>query len=322
MRRLLALAFLVASTMTASAQAYPTRPVTMVVPFAAGGAFDVLGRLMAIRMGELLGQQVIVENTTGGGGTIGTLRVAQAAPDGYMFLFGSIGTHAYNPAIYKNLRYDPVGDFAPVALFADQPSVLVVRKDLPADDLQGFMRYARANSAKMQYGSAGVGSTTHLNCTLLNRAIGIETVHIPYRGGGPAAQGVLTGEIDYACLNLGGAMPLVAGNVVKGIALLSRDRIDGLPNLRTAHEQGLTDFDVSAWNAFFLPKGTPQPIIDKLNQVTSQAIDTPALKAKLHEIGITAYPPEKRSTAYLAQYVKDELARWAAPIRAAGIQAE
>jgi tripartite-type tricarboxylate transporter receptor subunit TctC len=322
MRKRLAAAFLIASIAAASAQTYPSRPISMVVPFAAGGAFDILGRTIAIRMSELLGQQVVVENTSGGGGTTGTLRVVNAAPDGYTILLGSIGTHAYNPAIYKNLRYDPAGDFAPIILFADQPMVLVVRKDLPVNDLKEFMAYAKANSAKMQYGSAGVGSTTHLSCTLLNKAIGVETVHIPYRGGGPAAQGVLTGEIDYACLNMGGATPLITGGNVKGIAVLSVNRAEGFPSLATAHEQGLRDFEVSTWNALFAPKGTPPEIVAKLNDVTRASIDTPAIRGRLRDQGVTPPAPERRSPEYLGKFVKDEIARWDGPIKASGIKAE
>jgi len=214
MKRFLAVAVLVASAATASAQNYPTRPITMVVPFAAGGSFDILGRTVSIRMSELLGQQVVVENTSGGAGITGTMRVVTAPPDGYTILLASVGTHAYNPAIYSNLRYDPNKDFTPIILFADQPMAMIARKDLPVNNLQEFITYAKANAAKMQYGSAGVGSTTHLSCTMLNKTIGIDTVHVPYRGGGPAAQAVLTGEIDYACLNLGGALALISIGIV------------------------------------------------------------------------------------------------------------
>ena len=322
MRKCLAIAFVAASTLAASAQSYPTRPITMVVPFAAGGSFDVLGRTVSIRMSELLGQQIVIENTSGGGGVNGTMRVVNATPDGYTILLGSVGTHAYNPAIYKNLRYDPAKDFAPIILFADQPVVLLARKDLPVKDLQEFIAYAKANSAKMQYGSAGVGSTTHLACTLLNKAIGVDIVHVPYRGGAPAAQGVLTGEIDYTCLNMGSGTPLITSGNVKGIALLSMTRSESLPNVPTAHEQGLRDFEVSTWNALFAPKGTPADIIAKLNDVTSTTIDTPAIKERLHDQGVTPPAPERRSPEYLAKFVKDEVARWDGPIKASGIKGD
>jgi tripartite-type tricarboxylate transporter receptor subunit TctC len=321
MRKFLALAFLAASTIVAPAQNYPTRPVVMVVPFAAGGSFDILGRTVSIRMSELLGQQVVVENTSGGAGITGTMRVVTAPPDGYTILLGSVGTHAYNPAIYQNLRYDPNKDFTPIILFADQPMALIVRKDLPVKDFREFMTYLKANAAKMQYGSAGVGSTTHLSCTMLNKTLGVETVHVPYRGGGPAAQAVLTGENDYACLNMGGAIPLINSGMVKGMANLSLSRAPNFQQLLTADEQGLKGFNVSTWNGFFGPKGMPPEIVTLLIQVTRQTIDTPAIAERLHEQGVTPPPPDQRTPEFLARFVKDEVARWDGPIKAAGIKA-
>lgn len=320
MKKLLALAVLAASAAIASAQDYPSRPITMVVPFAAGGTFNVVGRVLAVRMSEVLGQQVIIENTSGAGGVIGTLRVANAAPDGYTILLGSVGTHAYNPTIYKNLRYDAQTDFAPVGLFADQPMVLIARKNFPASNLQEFSVELKANGAKMQYGSAGVGSTTHLSCTVLNAAIGADITHVPYRGGGPAAQAVVAGQIDYTCLNIGGAVPLITSDTVKEIATLTRDRASILPNLPTADEQGMVDFDVSTWNAFFLPKGTPANIVKRLNDATSATIDTPAVRDRLRELGVTPAASQRRSPEYLAKLVRDEIEKWAGPIKASGIQ--
>jgi tripartite-type tricarboxylate transporter receptor subunit TctC len=241
----------------ARADSYPSRPITMVVPFAAGSAFDVLGRIVAARMSELLGQQVIIENTTGAAGIIGVSRVANAAPDGYTFLFGSIGTHAYNQTIYKRPRYDAIADFAPVALFAEQPMVLVARKDFPASTLTEFANYAKANAAHLQFGSAGAGTTTHLGCALLNSAIGVNVTHVPYRGGGPALNDVIGGQIDYYCANIGGPVQVIKAKQVKALATLSRVRSPVLPDLPTAHEQGLTDFDVVTWNAFSCRKGRP-----------------------------------------------------------------
>jgi tripartite-type tricarboxylate transporter receptor subunit TctC len=305
----------------AVAQDYPTRPVTMVVPFAAGGAFDVIGRLVAARMSITLGQPIIIENTSGGGGIIGTKRVANAPPDGYAFLLGSIGTHAYNQTIYRKRRYDAVADFAPVALFVDQPMVLLTRKDFPAANLQEFIAYVKSNSEKVRFGSAGVGSTTHLACAVLNSTIGVATTHVPYRGGGPAAADVVAGHIDYACINLGGAAPLMKGGLVKAIAVLSHTRAPLLPTLPTADEQGL-GLDISTWNAFFLPKGTPDAIVKRLNQASSDAIDDPAIRARFHDLGVTAVAPARRTPEYLAQFVVDEIKRWAGPITAAGLQVE
>jgi tripartite-type tricarboxylate transporter receptor subunit TctC len=318
-----AIAALAAARSTAAqAQAYPSRPITMVVPFAAGGAFDVMGRILAARMSELLGQQVIVENATGAAGIIGVNRVVNAAADGYTFLFGSIGTHAYNQTIYKKPRYNAVTDFSPVALFAEQPMVLNARKDFPSKDLPEFFAYLRANSAKLQFGSAGAGTTTHLGCALLNAAIGVSVTHVPYRGGGPAANDLIGGQIDYMCANMGGAVPLIVGKQVKAIATLSRGRSSLLPDLPSAHEQGLADFDVVTWNAFFLPKGAPADIVKRLNEVTSEAMDTPAIKNRMHEIGVTGVAPERRSPEYLAKFVVDEIDRWAGPIKANGLQVD
>jgi tripartite-type tricarboxylate transporter receptor subunit TctC len=304
----------------AGAQTYPSRPIVMVVPFAAGGAFDVMGRIVAARMSEILGQQVLVENTTGAAGIIGVNRVANAAPDGYTFLLGSIGTHAYNQTIYKKPRYNAVTDFVPVALFAEQPMVLNARKDLPAGSLPEFIAYAKANSGKLQFGSAGAGTTTHLGCVLLNAAIGVNVTHVPYRGGGPAANDLIGGQIDYMCANMGGAVPLILGKQVKAIATLTRDRSPIMPDLATAHEQGLIDFDVNTWNAFFLPKGTPAAIVRKLSEATSQAMDSPAVQSRMRDIGVTGVAPERRSPEYLAKFVVDEIARWADSIKAHGLQ--
>jgi tripartite-type tricarboxylate transporter receptor subunit TctC len=304
----------------AQAQTYPTRPITMVVPFAAGGTFDVVGRIIAVRMGELLGQSVIVENTTGAGGIVGVNRVVNAPPDGYTLLLGTSGTHAYNQTIYKKRRYDAVGDFTPVTLFSEQPMVLEARKDLPANTFQEFVALLKANSGKMQYGSAGAGSTTHLACALLNSTIGVNVTHVPYRGSAPAANDLISGQIDYLCQNIGAAMPLVTGKQVKALAVLSRDRSTIMPDLASAHEQGLTGLDVTTWTAFFLPKGAPKAIVDKLNEVAHAAMDTPAIKTRMHEIGVTGIAPERRSPEYLARFVADEVQRWEGPIKSGGLQ--
>jgi tripartite-type tricarboxylate transporter receptor subunit TctC len=309
----------VAATSSAAAQDWPTRPVTMVVPFAAGGAFDVMGRIFTPRLSESLGQQVIVENIGAAAGIVGTNRVAKAAPDGYTFLLGSVGTHAYNSTLYKKLPYNPVTDFAPVALFAEQPMVLITRKDFPASDLQQFISYAKANGAKLQYGSAGVGSTTHLGCALLNAAAGINTTHVPYRGGGPAMADLITGQVHYMCSNGAAALPQIAGNTLKGIALLARSRSSLLPSLATAHEQGLVDFEAITWNAFFLPQRTPAAIVKKLDDAVIEAMNAPAVKDRMQELGVDLVAPERRSPDYLQKFVESEIAKWAGPIKAAGV---
>ena len=304
----------------ALAETYPNRPVVIVVPFAAGGAFDVLARVLAPRMGEVLGQQVLVENVTGASGIIGSSRVAHSAPDGYIVLLASIGTHGYNPSIYKKLAYDPVGDFTPVGLVAEQPMVLVARKDLPVANLKDFIAYVKENHAKMQFGSAGIGSTTHLSCALVNAAMGEHPVHVPYRGGGPAMAEIVAGRIDYGCFNIGGIAGQIKAGNLKAIATLSRERAAILPDLASAHEQGLAEFNVTTWNAFLAPKGTPPEIVAKLNAAMSKTLDTPAVQELLTKYGVAGVTPERRSPAYLATFIPEEIARWAGPIKAAGIQ--
>jgi tripartite-type tricarboxylate transporter receptor subunit TctC len=314
-----AIAALVAATASAAAQDWPTRPVTMVVPFAAGGAFDVMGRVISPRLSEILRQQVIVENVGAAAGIVGTNRVARAQPDGDVFLLGTVGTHAYNQTLYKKLPYNAAADFAPVALFAEQPMVLITGKDFPANSLQEFIAYAKTNGAKLQYGSAGVGSTTHLACALLNVAAGINVTHVPYRGGGPVMADMIAGQVHYMCSNSAGAVPQITGGTVKGIALLARSRSPLLPTLATAHEQGLADFEALTWAGFFLPKGTPAPIVTKLNAAINEAMNTPAVQERMHELGVTLVAPERRSPDYLGKFVVSEIEKWAGPIKAAGI---
>ena len=322
MRIVAVTAALIAAIAPAPAEDWPTRPVTMIVPFAAGGAFDVMARVFTPHLTHILGQQVIVENVGAAAGIVGVNRVAKAAPDGYTFLLCSIGTHAYNPSLYKKLPYNPAADFAPVALVAEQPMVLLTRKDFPADTLQEFIAYVKANAAKLQYGSAGVGSTTHLGCALLNSAAGIDVTHVPYRGGGPVMADLIAGQVHYMCSNSAGALPQIQGGTIKGIALLARERTPLMPDLPTAHEQGLTDFEAITWNGFFLPKGTPAEIVKKLHAATVQMMDTPDLTKRTHELGVTLVAPDRRSPEYLQKFVEREIEKWGAPIKAAGISVD
>jgi len=301
----------------ARAQAYPTRPIALVVPFAAGGSFDVI----APRLSEILGQQVIVENVGGAAGIVGVNRVAHAVPDGYSVLLGTVGTHAYNPALYKKLPYNPAADFAPVGLVAEQPLVLIARKDFPPDTLPEFIAYAKANAAKLQYGSAGVGSTTHLACALLNAAAGIDVTHVPYRGAGPAMADMIGGQIQYMCSNTPGALPQIQGGTVKAIALLARGRSQLMPALATAHEQGLADFEANACG-LFLPNGTAAAIVSKLNLAASEMMDSKAVQDRMHELGATLVGADRRSSEYLQLLVEREIAKWGPAIKAAGISAD
>ena len=309
-------------SVAAGAQSYPARPITMVVPYAAGGVFDTIARILGARMGELLGQSVIVENVTGAGGIIGVQRVIGAKPDGYTVLLGTVGTHAYSQSIYRKRRYDAANDFTPVTLFSDQPMVLEGRKDLPANNLAEFIALLKRNGTKMQYGSAGVGSTTHLACALLNARIGVDVTHVPYRGGGPAANDLIGGQIDYMCGNLGTTVTRVAAKQSKALALLSRERTPLMPELATAQEQGIADYDVVTWTALFLPRGAPVEIVARLNEATHAAMDTPAIRTRFNDIGVVGIASERRGPEYLAKYVVEEIARWEGPIKAAGLQVD
>jgi tripartite-type tricarboxylate transporter receptor subunit TctC len=267
---------IVTTSVSATAQNWPTRPVTIVYPFAGGSAGDVLGRIFALRLSELLHQPVIFENVGGAGGMTGASRVAKAAPDGYQVLLGTTSTLAVNQTFYKNPLYNALNDFTPVALIAESPIVLVARKDLPANNLQEFSAYAKANQAKMQYGSAGVGSSVHLACAGLNAAIGVRITHVPYRGGGSAMQDLIAGRIDYQCPAAELAIPHIQSNSVKAIAILTKNRSPTLPNVASAHEQGVINFDTGAWFAFVLPKGTPATVVQQLHNAAGLDLEVVA----------------------------------------------
>jgi tripartite-type tricarboxylate transporter receptor subunit TctC len=318
---LLAMAALMAVTPPAAAQDWPTRPVTMVVPFPAGGPSDVFARILAPRLSELLGQQVIVENVGGAGGMLGVQRVARAAPDGYQFVLGDIGTFAQNQTLYKKPLYNAVTDFAPVMLIAENPMVLVARRDLPADDVPQFIAYAKANQEKMQYGSGGTGSPPHVTCALLNATIGVNVIHIPYRSNVTALQDLVAGRIDYLCNPSVTAIPHIEAKTLKAIAILTKNRSSSLPSLPSAHDQGLIDFDAPAWGAFFLPKGTPGAIIRKLHDATVATLETPWVQRRMRELDGTIVAPDHMSSEYLATFVVSEIKKWAEVIKAANISA-
>ena len=306
---------------SAEAQNWPTRAVTMVVPFAAGGGTDVLGRIVARRLSETLGQQVIVENVGGAGGMVGSARVAKAAPDGYQFVVGS-RADAINQTLYKAPLYSLMNDLEPVVLVADQPTVMVARPDLPVNGLQEFIAYAKANQGKMQFGSAGVGSTGFIDCALFNAALGLNITHVPYRGGGPAMQDLIGGRIDYFCTLTGTAVPQIESGVIKAIAVMTKDRAPMLPNLRSSWEQGFREFEASTWFGFFVPKGTPAAVIKRLRDATAEALDTPSVQEQLLKSGSLAVAPDRRSTEYLKTFTESEIAKNGAPIKAAGIAME
>jgi tripartite-type tricarboxylate transporter receptor subunit TctC len=300
------------------AEDWPTRPITMINPFAAGGPNDVLARLFAQRMGELLGQPIVLENVGGAGGMNGADRVAKATPDGYTFLQGTVGTQAQNQTLFKKPAYNSTTDFAAVALMVEAPLVLVARKDLPVNGMKEFVAYAKANRDKMQFASAGTGSAIHLGCALMNMVTGIDIIHIPYKGANPAMQDLMSGRVDYLCDIITTAKAQIDGGTVKPIAILTKQRSPVLPGVPTAIEQG---FDVEAytWNAFFLPKGTPDAIVQKLNRATVETMKTPAVREKLESAGLVFVSDDRTTPDYLATFVQSEIAKWAVPIKASGV---
>src|SRR5262245_18914277 len=304
---------------SATAQDWPTRPVSMVVPFAAGSASDTLARILGARLSEVLGQQVIIENVGGAGGMTGVARVAKAAPDGYQFVLGGIDTFAQNQTLYKKPLYNSVADFEPAAWMVEQAILLVTRNELPVKDLKEFTTYTKANQAKMQYGSAGAGSGSHLACAQRNAALGVDVTHVPYRGSPPAMQDLIAGRIDYFCALAAAAMPQLGSNTMRAVAILTRNRSPLLPNLASAHEQGLTDFDSYFWSGFFLPKGAPGPIVRRLHAVAVATLDTPSVQERLKEVGVTVVASDRRSPDYLKSFLNREIDKWAVTIKASGV---
>ena len=313
------LAVLLASVVAAGAQYFPTKSMTMIIPFAAGGPTDVLGRVMAQRMGDVLGQQVVVENVGGAGGMTGCKRIADAAPDGYTFVLGTVGTHAQSQTMYKKPLYNAASDFTPVALIAEVPIVLITRKDLPVNNLKEFIAYAKANQSHMQYGSAGAGSATHLGCVLLNYLIGVDITHVPYRGTGPAMQDLQGGRIDYLCEVISTAKPQIDGGTVKAIAIMTKERSRALPNVPTGLEQGTPNLEAYTWNAIFLPKGAPADVVKKLSDAAVQAMKTPVVKERLEGLGAVIVSDNRATPEYLGQFLKSEIEKWAGPIKASGV---
>jgi tripartite-type tricarboxylate transporter receptor subunit TctC len=311
-----------AFTQLANAQAYPSRPITMVVPFAPGGAFDVLGRIFAPVLSDHLGRQVIVENVGGAGGMTGVSRVARSPADGCQFVLGDASTFAINQTFYKKPLYNAATDFEPVTLIAEVPQVLVARKDLPLRNLREFIAYTRTNQAKMQFGSAGPGTGGHLTCTLLNTAIDVNVTHVPYRGAAPALQDLVGGQIDYVCTPAPTAISQIEGRVLNAVAILTKYRSPSLPALASAHEQGLPDFEASNWGAFFFPKGTPANIVQRLHDATVAASNSPAVRERLKEVGADPIASERRSPDLLAKFVLSEIQKWAGPIKASGVSAD
>ncbi len=305
----------------ATAQEWPTRPLALVVPFAAGGGIDASARLQAQVIGEILGHQVVVENVGGASGTIGSSKVANARPDGYTFLIGNSGTHSYSQSLYKKKPYDALKDFEPVGLVTESPRILLGRKDIPAKDLKEFVAYAKVNQAKMQYGSAGIGSGTHLPCALFTHTLGLKIEHIPYRGAGPVLQDLIAGRIDYMCDTIQTGAARAKSGQVKGLAVMAPKRLAIIPDLQTTAEGGVPGVDATVWNAFFFPKGTPQPIIEKMHKALQTMLARPDMQQKMESFGLDIVPQEQRSTAYMRKYLAEDIERWGKLIQATGITA-
>jgi tripartite-type tricarboxylate transporter receptor subunit TctC len=310
-------------TGAAYGQQWPTRPITMIVPFAAGGPIDTLARILTPGLTEQLGQQVIVENVGGAGGMNGDARIARAEPDGYTFGVANQGTHIFSQFLYKKPLYDPHTDFTPVGLIVGNSKVLVARKDLPANTMAEFVAYAKKNEAKMQYGSGGGGSATHIACVLLTSKLGVPKItHVPYRGTALAMQDLIAGRIDFLCDVTSTSKPRIADNQIKAIATLRTTRSPALPNVPTALEQGFADVDADGWNAFVAPRNTPPAIVAKINAATGKLLDDPAISKRLLDLGLEVPSKEERGPDYLPKLIKTEMDKWGPPIKAAGIGAK
>jgi tripartite-type tricarboxylate transporter receptor subunit TctC len=306
------------ASVPAAAQDFPTRPVTLVVPYAAGGPADIVTRIVTPKMSEVLGQQIVVENLPGAGGMTGAVKVARAAPDGYTFLQGPAGVMTQNQSLYSHPLYDGATDFKAIGLIATAPPILVARNDLPANNLQEFIAYAKSHRDTLKYGSAGAGSGPHITCVLLNNAIGVTATHIPYRGSAMAEQDLVASRFDYLCDFISTALPQINGKTVKPLAVLTRKRTAVLPDLASADEQGLKGFDTPGWYAFVAPAKTPDAVIKRLNQALVAALETPAARERLQQLGNEVPPPEQRTPEFLAQFIRSEIAKWATPIKASG----
>ena len=306
----------------ASAQSYPTRSVTMVVPFAPGGTTDVVARIVGDYLSRRLGQQFVIENVAGAGGTTGTIRTMRANPDGYTIQIGQMGTHAAAVGFYPNLVYRPDVDFEPIGMIAGLPIVLTAKKEFPANDLGQFIRYVRANADKVNVAHAGLGSITHTTCLLLHSLLGIKPTFVPFTGAAPAMNALLGGQVDYICNAIPDAVQQVQSGAAKGYAISTAERSPALPNVPTAKEAGLPEFQASAWNALFAPKSTPKAVLDKLTDALGKALDDTNVRKRLLDLGCDIPDKTMRGQQPLAALVKSEIARWTPIIKAAKVKAE
>jgi tripartite-type tricarboxylate transporter receptor subunit TctC len=313
---------LAALPFAATAQAYPSKPITVIVPFAAGGPTDALARILCQRMGEVLGQQMIVENVGGAGGTIGVNKAAKAAPDGYTLAFTHMGTLAVNIALYKSLPYDSQKDFEPIGLGGTNPMVLVTKKDLPAKDFKEFMAYVKANEKKTQYGMAGIGAASHLGGLMLNSMMKVDVLEIPYKGTGPALNDLISGQFDYMVDQAVNVLPQIKSGNIKALGVSTLKRLPQLPDVPTIDEAGLKGYEVTIWNGFFAPKGTPKDVIAKLNQALVATLADEKVKVRLTELAVELPTGQESTPEALASQLKASIDKWVPAVRAAGVKPE
>jgi tripartite-type tricarboxylate transporter receptor subunit TctC len=302
------------------AQSYPTRPITVIVPFAAGGGTDVPARIVGEHMSRTLGQQIVVQNVVGAGGTVGSTRAMRADPDGYTIEMGQMGTHAAAVALYPNLAYKPDVDFEPIGLVSAYATVIVARKDFPPKSLEEFVSFVKANFAKLNMSHAGVGSTFFTTCLMLNSILGVKPALVPFNGGAPAMNALMGGQVDYMCADVLTAAPQLQAGTVKAYAIAAGERSPELPNLPTTREAGLPEFQAGGWNAFFAPKSTPKPILDRLTEALDKALDDENTRKRLGELAHEIPDKSRRGQEALRALVKSEIARWTPIIRAANVK--
>lgn len=306
----LAIMAAISAPLTASAQSYPSKPITVVVPFPAGGPSDVVARIVTENMAKTLGQSMLIENVGGAGGTLGSARVASAAPDGYTLLAGSMGSHVAAPVLTPGVTYDSMRDFVPIGVTAHAPAVIVARKNFPAKDLREFVAYLKKNAKDVKQAHGGIGASSHMACVMFNAAVGIEPLSVAYRGTGPAMNELLGGHVDFLCEQAVSVSSHIASGGVKPYAVSANQRLSTLPDVPTAKEAGL-DYQMSIWAGIFAPKGTPAPIVNRLAKALDAALDDEAVRKRIISLGGTIPDKAERTPARFAAYVKAEIARWA-----------
>ena len=317
-----ALAAVFALSASATAQVYPSHPITLIVPFAPGGPTDVTSRIVGEHMSRTLGQQFVIENVAGAGGTIGSTRTMRSTPDGYTIQMGQMGTHAGSVGLYPNLAYKPDVDFAPIGLVVDQAVVIFARKDFPPNDLKEFVAYVKANGERLNVGHAGIGSISHFTCLLLDSMLDVKPAMVPFSGAGPAVNALMGSQVDYMCDSISDVVQQIQGGTIKGYAVATQARNPALPNVPTTKEAGLPDFQATGWYGLFAPKATPKPILDKLTDALDKALDDENVRKRLIDLGCDIPPKERRGQAALAALVKSEIARWTPVIKAANVKIE